>query len=151
MASDAEIARASLLTYRAGHLQNTQSLEEVLKENTYLTSVLRQRDGQLEELDQQWKQRLVEAVQQAIEELGDGYDDDDDDADDDEQYSTPKHSKSNQMPSFTIPMKSHPQPNSSMPMPKPMQPISSSFIPVRSSLKYFLNTFIEIIPIAIHF
>ena len=66
LAAEAETARASMLTCK-GSLRGAKSLEELLRENAYLSDMLKQKESQMEVAEQQWKKQLVEAVRKATE------------------------------------------------------------------------------------
>ena len=62
------MARASVLTYKGTLHKNDRSFDELLKENVYLSSMLKQKEGQLEEVEQYWKKQFKEVLQQEIKE-----------------------------------------------------------------------------------
>lgn len=65
MASDAELARASVLTYK-GHLdESDKTFDELLKENLYLSGMLKQKESQMEEAEKRWRQQFNEAMRRA--------------------------------------------------------------------------------------
>lgn len=66
LAADAETARASMLACK-GALRGERSLEELLRENVYLSQLLKQKESQMAVAEQQWKKQLVEAVREATE------------------------------------------------------------------------------------
>ena len=45
-------------------LKNDKSFEELLRENVYLSSLLKQKEGQLEETEQYWKKKFDEFIKQ---------------------------------------------------------------------------------------
>ncbi|KAK8832675.1 hypothetical protein WA577_004070 [Blastocystis sp. JDR] len=65
LASDAELARASVLTYKGRVVKNEKGFEELLKENVYLTSMLKQKEGQLEAAERSWQEKLQQVLRQA--------------------------------------------------------------------------------------
>ena len=50
-----------------GALRGERSLEELLRENAYLSQLLKQKESQMAVAEQQWKKQLVEAVREATE------------------------------------------------------------------------------------
>ena len=66
LAADAETARASMLACK-GALRGERSMEELLRENAYLSQLLKQKESQMAVAEQQWKKQLVEAVREATE------------------------------------------------------------------------------------
>lgn len=62
-----EVARASILTYKGRMPKSQKSFEELMRENVYLTNMLKQKEGQMEAAERQWKEKLVEAVRKATE------------------------------------------------------------------------------------
>lgn len=82
------MARASILTYKGMMTKNPKSFEELLRENVYLTSILKQKEGQMEAAERQWKEKLVEAVRKATE---------------DENDSSSENVSMNPLPSATVP------------------------------------------------
>ena len=60
------MARASVLTYKSSMLKNDKSFEELLRENVYLSSLLKQKEGQLEETEQYWKKKFDEFIRQMV-------------------------------------------------------------------------------------
>ena len=84
LASDAELARASVLTYK-GHLdESDKTFDELLKENLYLSGMLKQKETQMEEAEKRWRQQFNEAMRRATMDSDDEDKEDDDDDDDDE-------------------------------------------------------------------
>ena len=61
------MARASILTYKGMIPKSQKSFEELMRENVYLTNMLKQKEGQMEAAERQWKEKLVEAVRKATE------------------------------------------------------------------------------------
>lgn len=45
-------------------VKNEKSFEELMKENVYLTSMLKQKEGQLEEAERHWKKQFEQMVEQ---------------------------------------------------------------------------------------
>ena len=65
LASDAELARASVLTYK-GHLdESDKTFDELLKENLFLSGMLKQKETQMEEAEKRWRQQFNEAMRRA--------------------------------------------------------------------------------------
>ena len=53
-----------MLTYKGRMVKNEKSFEELMKENVYLTSMLKQKEGQLEEAERHWKKQFEQMVEQ---------------------------------------------------------------------------------------
>lgn len=68
LASDAELARASVLTYKSSLHKNTKTFEDLLKENVFLSNMLKQKEGQMEEAELYWKNQYSELVKQVANE-----------------------------------------------------------------------------------
>ena len=69
MASDAELARASVYTYK-GHLQDSdKTFDELLKENLYLSGMLKQKEAQMQEAERRWRQQFNDALKKATSEF----------------------------------------------------------------------------------
>ena len=76
MASDAELARASVLTYK-GHLDDSEkTFDELLKENLYLSGMLKQKEAQMEEAEKRWRQQFNEAMRRATQDSDEEEDND---------------------------------------------------------------------------
>lgn len=85
LASDAELARASVLTYK-GHLdESDKTFDELLKENLYLSGMLKQKETQMEEAEKRWRQQFNEAMRRATMDSDDEDEEDEDDDDDEDQ------------------------------------------------------------------
>ena len=90
MASDAELARASVLTYK-GHLDDSEkTFDELLKENLYLSGMLKQKEAQMEEAEKRWRQQFNEAMRRATMDFDDEDDDEDENGDDGADVSAKK-------------------------------------------------------------
>lgn len=46
-------------------MKNEKGFEELLKENVYLTSMLKQKEGQLEAAERSWQEKLQQVLRQA--------------------------------------------------------------------------------------
>lgn len=57
-----------MLTYKGTIHKNDQSTEGLLKENAYLTGMLKQKEGQMEEAELYWKKQFDEVLKQATSE-----------------------------------------------------------------------------------
>lgn len=69
LASDAELARASVYTYK-GHLQDSdKTFDELLKENLYLSGMLKQKEAQMQEAERRWRQQFNDALKKATSEF----------------------------------------------------------------------------------
>ena len=53
-----------MLTYKGRVVKNEKSFEELLKENVYLTSMLKQKEGQLEAAERSWQEKLQQVLRQ---------------------------------------------------------------------------------------
>ena len=53
-----------MLTYKGRMVKNEKSFEELMKETVYLTSMLEQKEGQLEEAERHWKKQFEQMVEQ---------------------------------------------------------------------------------------
>lgn len=54
-----------MLTYKGRVVKNEKGFEELLKENVYLTSMLKQKEGQLEAAERSWQEKLQQVLRQA--------------------------------------------------------------------------------------
>ena len=54
-----------MLTYKGRVVKNDKGFEELLKENVYLTSMLKQKEGQLEAAERSWQEKLQQVLRQA--------------------------------------------------------------------------------------
>ena len=45
-------------------VKNEKSFDELMKENVYLTSMLKQKEGQLEEAERHWKKQFEQMMEQ---------------------------------------------------------------------------------------
>ena len=54
-----------MLTYKGRVVKNETGFEELLKENVYLTSMLKQKEGQLEAAERSWQEKLQQVLRQA--------------------------------------------------------------------------------------
>ena len=57
-----------MLTYKGRVVKNEKGFEELLKENVYLTSMLKQKEGQLEEAERSWQEKLQQVLRESQEE-----------------------------------------------------------------------------------
>lgn len=53
-----------MLTYKGRVVKNEKGFEELLKENVYLTSMLKQKEGQLEAAERSWQEKLQQVLRQ---------------------------------------------------------------------------------------
>lgn len=53
-----------MLTYKGHVVKNEKGFEELLKENVYLTSMLKQKEGQLEAAERSWQEKLQQVLRQ---------------------------------------------------------------------------------------